>query len=371
MNEYFNVENLAVGYNGKPLINKIDFTIKQGEIVSLIGPNGAGKSTILKTITKHIAPINGVVTLENISCFSMNGREMAKKMAVVLTDRVHPELMTCGELVALGRYPYTNYFGKLTKEDEDEVARALAMVHATDLFDKDFNHISDGQKQRILLARALCQRPKVLVLDEPTSYLDIRHKLDLLTILQKLARDEKITVLMSLHEIDLASKVSDMIVCINGNEILWHGTPEEMFQKDKICKLYNISNGDYDPMFGSVELAKPDGRARILVIGGNGSGIEWYRKLQKKNIAFYAGVLFENDIDFRVASMLANKVISQTAFSSLEEKRQEAFAILDEVDYVFDCGCVHGELDKVNADLLEKARKDGKIRTWMQIAQEL
>src|SRR5699024_9588110 len=130
---------------------------------------------------------------------------LAKRVAVVLTDRIHPELMTCGEVVAMGRYPYTNALGRLTAQDREIVARAMERVHALDLAEQDFTTLSDGQRQRIMLARALCQEPEVLILDEPTAYLDIRHKIELLDILREMAHEKGITVIMSLHEIDLAT----------------------------------------------------------------------------------------------------------------------------------------------------------------------
>ena len=213
-NRYFSTESLTVGYNGEALISDITLGLGRGEILTLIGPNGSGKSTILKSITRHIASISGVVYIDSLNMQKMSARDVASRMAVVLTERVTPELMTCGELVALGRYPYTNYFGKLTPRDREVVYDALRRVHAEELYDREFSAISDGQRQRILLARAIAQEPEIIVLDEPTSFLDIKHKIGLLEILSDMAKRQNITVVMSLHEIDLACKVSDKIVCV-------------------------------------------------------------------------------------------------------------------------------------------------------------
>ena len=203
-NIYFSTESLTVGYNGKPLISDISLNLQKGEILTLIGPNGSGKSTILKSITRHLATIAGTVYLDNKNMRTMSGRDVATRMAVVLTERVRPELMTCGELVASGRYPYTGSFGRLTARDHEIVRDALRRVHAEDLYDRDFTAISDGQRQRIMLARAIAQEPEIIVLDEPTSFLDIRHKIELLEILNDMAKKQNITVVMILHEIDLA-----------------------------------------------------------------------------------------------------------------------------------------------------------------------
>ena len=192
MKYYFETKDLAVGYNGSILIHDINIQIEKGKILTLIGPNGAGKSTVLKTITKHLASIKGTVSINRNEISQWTPREMAKQVAVVLTDRIRPELMTCAEVVAMGRYPYTNMLGRLTPEDRRIVEESLGRVHALDLAEQDFATLSDGQRQRILLARAICQEPEIIVLDEPTAYLDIRHKIELLDILREMAQEKGI-----------------------------------------------------------------------------------------------------------------------------------------------------------------------------------
>ena len=152
---YFQTQNLTVGYDGKPLIRDITINVEKGEIVTLIGPNGAGKSTILKSITRQLKTISGAVTIDNQGLNDYSYKELSTKMAVVLTERMKPELMTCRDIVATGRYPYTGRLGILTKVDEEKVTEAMERVHALDLAERDFTAISDGQRQRILLARAI------------------------------------------------------------------------------------------------------------------------------------------------------------------------------------------------------------------------
>lgn len=171
MDYYFKTENLSVGYNGNTLIRDINVKLEKGKILTLIGPNGAGKSTILKSITRQLDTIRGSVYINAQEISEWSPKDMAKQVAVVLTDRIRPELMTCAEVVAMGRYPYTNLFGKLTPKDREAVREALERVHALDLAEQDFTTLSDGQRQRIMLARAICQEPEIIVLDEPTAYL--------------------------------------------------------------------------------------------------------------------------------------------------------------------------------------------------------
>ena len=254
---YFHTQDLSVGYDGRALIHDINIQVEKGKILTLIGPNGAGKSTILKSITRHLAKICGQVYIDRQEIYAWSARELAKRVAVVLTDRIHPELMTCGEVVAMGRYPYTNALGHLTARDREIVAQAMERVHALDLAEQDFTTLSDGQRQRIMLARALCQEPEVLILDEPTAYLDIRHKIELLDILREMAHERGITVIMSLHEIDLATKISDYLLCVKGETIEAFGPPEDILAEGVIERLYDIQRGSYNLLFGSVELAKP------------------------------------------------------------------------------------------------------------------
>ena len=253
MSEFLKTENLSVGYDGRALIRDVCLRVRRGKIVTLIGPNGSGKSTILKTIVGQLSKVSGTVLLEEKDMAQMRQNETARRMAILMTQRVHPELMTCFDVVSTGRYPYTGALGLLSREDKAIVLEAMALVNSEDLADRPFDAISDGQRQRILLARALCQQPEIIVLDEPTSYLDIRYKLELLTILKTMVREKNLAVLMSLHELELAERVSDTVVCVSGDRIDRMGSPKEIFSSDYIAKLYHMEPGKYDPCFDTLE----------------------------------------------------------------------------------------------------------------------
>ena len=314
---YLYTDHMAVGYGGKALIEDICLHIRRGEILTLIGPNGSGKSTILKSIIQQLSLIRGAVYLDGRSMAQMSERDVARRMSVLMTERIHPELMTCEDVVSTGRYPYTGRLGILSQEDRDKVRECLELVHAQDLAGCDFSAVSDGQRQRILLARALCQEPQVIVLDEPTSFLDIRHKLELLSILKDMVRRRKLAVILSLHELDLAQKVSDFVVCVHNNAIERCGPPEEIFTADYIMQLYGATRGSYNADFGCLELEAIRGTPQVFVIGGGGSGIPVYRQLQRQGIPFAAGVLHENDLDYSVARALAVQVISERPFEPI------------------------------------------------------
>lgn len=194
----------------------------------------------------------------------MPGKGMAQRLSVVLTERVNPEMMNCEDVVATGRYPYTGKFGILSQEDWKIVRESMELVRITELANRDFNKISDGQKQRVMLARALCQQPDVIVLDEPTSFLDIRYKLEFLSILQEMSRKRNLTVLMSLHELDLAGRISDKIACVQGDRIDRFGTPEEIFTQGYIPQLYQMTTGSYDELTGDLELPSVQEKPKFL-----------------------------------------------------------------------------------------------------------
>lgn len=341
----FSARELAVGYQKKPLISDISVDLKRGQILTLIGPNGAGKSTVLKTITRQLAPVAGKVYIDGKDLLSYAPAELARRMAVVLTERVRPEMMTCYEVAAMGRYPHTGRFGALTKHDHQVVRSALQRVRAEDIACRDFDRISDGQRQRVLLARALCQEPELLVLDEPTSFLDIRHKIDLLDILLEESRSRGTTVILSLHEIDLAEKISDLVMCLKGDRVWRLGPPAQVFSDEAIAALYDLERGSYLTSRGSIELSRPEGVPHVFVLGGGGRGLPWYRLLQKRRVPFAAGVLAENDIEYPVAKALAARAF--TAFD-------DAKACMEGCETVVDTG------DPSNADLLAFAQRNDK-----------
>ena len=357
------MKDLAVGYQGNALISGINLKIKKGEIVTLIGPNGAGKSTILKSITRQLKLIGGEVYIDSEEIRKLSYKEMAVKAAVMLTERMKPELMTCHDIVATGRYPYTGRLGILSREDERKVDEALEAVHAQELGIRNFQEISDGQRQRVLLARAICQEPEVMILDEPTSYLDIRHKLELLAILKKMVLEKQMTVIMSLHELDLAQKISDQVICVHGDHIEKYGAPEEIFTSDYIRRLYGITRGSYNAEFGCVEMEPPTGEPQVFVIGGNGSGIPVYRKLQRQGIPFATGILHTNDADYQVAKELAAETITEKPFQCIsEENYRKALEVMEKCREVYCPLKDFGPVNEKNRELIKKAEQMGKLQ---------
>ncbi len=360
MKDYFRTIKMAVGYNGKPLMEQIEIGLSKGEILTLIGPNGSGKSTILKSIAGQLALLGGTIMLGSSHLEEMSLSKRAQTMAVLLTERLRTEMMTCEDVVATGRYPYTGRFGLLSEKDQEAVAEAMKLVHVEEFREQDFTRISDGQRQRIMLARAICQEPEILILDEPTSYLDVKYKLEFLSVLQEMKRKKKLTVMMSLHEIELAELISDQILCIRDHRVDRMGTPDEVLTEGYIARLFDITVGSYEETTGNVELPSPQGEPEVFVIAGGGSGKAAYRKLQREGTPFAAGILFQNDMDYPTAKALAGKVIAAKAFEPVsKETLQEAKDILRNCKKLICCRKSFGSLEKENEELLSWAQENG------------
>ena len=236
-------EALAVGYGGTVLIGDIALRVGAGRVLTLIGPNGSGKSTILKTLSGHLHQLGGTVLLDGKKMESYSRSELARELSVLLTDRARPERMTCEDVVAMGRYPYTGYMGLLRAEDREKIDEALHLVEIAPLRNRAFLTLA--------LARAICQEPNVLLLDEPTSFLDVHHKIRFLEILRRLATERGIAVVLSMHELEFVRKISDEMACIKEGRILKAGAPEEILTEALIEELFDLPAELYRAYFTS------------------------------------------------------------------------------------------------------------------------
>lgn len=238
------VRNLSAGYGSKTVLSDINFDLAEGQIISLIGPNGSGKSTLLKTLMGDLPPLKGSVFLDGRDLRALSRSEVAKIMAVMMTGNIRPEWMTCREMAASGRFPYTGLLGKLGKKDSEAADEAMELTGTSDLASLYITEISDGQRQRVLLAKAICQEPRILILDEPTTFLDIRYKLEFLNLLRVLAEKRRVTILMSLHELELVRLVSDRVICLKDGHMDADGG-REILEDTYLRNLYDIGENEF------------------------------------------------------------------------------------------------------------------------------
>lgn len=354
-------ENLAVGYGGQAVLSGLTLAFETGRFISLLGPNGAGKTTLLRTLSRHLAPVGGRIAVMGRPLKNLSALELARFMAVVLTDKVSPPLFTVSEFVALGRYPHTGFLGRLGPADNAAVVAALAAVHAEDLAGRPFADISDGERQKALVARALAQEPRLLLLDEPTIHLDLKHRVEVMTILRDLCRRQGITVVASLHDVDVAAKVSDQVALIKKGTLSAWGPPEAVLTGAAVADLYDFNKAEFNRHLGSIELRGDGRRERVFVVAGMGSGALVYRMLAKRGFSIATGVLHENDLDYYVAHSLGASCTSQDPMEPVgSEAISAALGLMEDCQMVIDCGFGLGPLNQDNVRLLEKALQKGK-----------
>lgn len=233
-------EQLAVGYGKRMIIEELDLMIPAGEITCLIGPNGCGKSTLLKTMARILSPDHGVVYLDGKNIHKELTKTVAKKVAILPQSPSIPEALTVKELVSYGRAPYQKGFGQLRAEDWEKIHWALDQTQLLTISDRSIDSLSGGQRQRVWIAMALAQDTEVLLLDEPTTYLDMAHQLDILQVLERLNKKLNRTVVMVLHDINHASRFSDYMVAIREGSVVKEGTSSEVMTSEVLRQVYDI-----------------------------------------------------------------------------------------------------------------------------------
>lgn len=357
--------NLSVGYNNKVVVSDINIEVKSGEILCLLGSNGAGKTTLLRSLSKLISPIRGEIYLNGVNINHISRKALSKKMALVLTNRLLGDLMTVQDIVNIGRYPYTGFFGNLSKKDLIMVDEALESVDALHLKKRYFDELSDGEKQKVLVARALVQEPEIIILDEPTTHLDIKYRLELINILKNLSKEKSISVILSLHEIDIALKSCDKVALIKNNKVIAYGQPEDVVDENIINSLYELDDKNFNSLLGSVEISNKS-KNEVFIIGGGGKATPIYRAFTKKGIGLYSGIIHENDIDYEIGRTMGIKMFTENPFESISDESFDlAIRNLNTSKIIIDTGFSVGETNKRNIDIVKEALKlDKKVYSF-------
>lgn len=244
------IDNLSIGYNTAPICTDIQFSVHSGDICCIIGPNGSGKSTLLSALCRQLSPISGEILLDGNPIDTISNKDFAKKVSILTTQRPRTDLTTCREIVESGRYPYTGMFGRLSGDDRIAVDRAMREAAVSELADQFFSEISDGQKQRVMLAKAFAQETDLLILDEPTSFLDVRYRLEFLESLSEKVQRDGISVVMSVHEIDIAGKIADTVVCLGGGRMQACGGAE-IVTDELVQRVFRVDKGLYRKWAGA------------------------------------------------------------------------------------------------------------------------
>ncbi|MDB8541208.1 ABC transporter ATP-binding protein [Turicibacter sanguinis] len=234
------VKDLDVAYEQKYIIKNMNLEIPKGKITMIIGSNGCGKSTLLKTIARIITPKKGEIKLDGVSLKAQAPKEIAKKMAVLPQSPIVPSGLLVKELVSYGRFPYQSAMGGLKEKDIEMVNWAMKVTGIAEFSERSVDSLSGGQRQRAWIAMALAQETEILVLDEPTTYLDMAHQLEILMLLQKLNKEENRTIVMVLHELNNATKFADYLIGVKEGEVVFRGKPLDVITNENLYTLYGI-----------------------------------------------------------------------------------------------------------------------------------
>ncbi|GMB08016.1 iron complex transport system ATP-binding protein [Thermolongibacillus altinsuensis] len=257
-------KSLTLSYGNTIIIDELDLSIPKGEITVLIGANGCGKSTLLRSLARLLKPISGAVLLEGEAIAKLPTKEVAKKMAILPQSPTAPEGLTVLQLVKQGRYPYQTWLKQWSKEDEEAVQRALEATGMTELAERPVDSLSGGQRQRAWIAMTLAQNTDIILLDEPTTYLDMTHQIEILDLLFELNEKEKRTIVMVLHDLNLACRYAHHIVAIRDKKVYAQGKPEEIISCQLVKDVFQLDcEVTYDPLFGT-PLCIPYGKGRCV-----------------------------------------------------------------------------------------------------------
>jgi len=244
--EILKTKSLSIGYNDKAIVSNINVSLNEGDIIALVGPNGAGKSTLFKTFSTHIKPVSGLIELFGKNLNQYDNKNRAKMLGIVLTERPDDIFLKVSDVVAAGRAPYTNMFGKLNDIDEHEIKVSLELVGANNLIDRIFNTLSDGEKQKVMIAKAIAQNTPIIMLDEPTAFLDYPSKIELFSLLKKLAKEQRKAILFSSHDLELLLRFTDYVWIMAKNQTFMAGKSNELLKNGILKEYFNLKDEDND-----------------------------------------------------------------------------------------------------------------------------
>jgi iron complex transport system ATP-binding protein len=359
------IQNITVKYGDYEVLNNIYFNIKKGEFTSIIGPNGAGKSTILKAIMKNIELSSGDIIIKDKSIIKMSHKEKASIIGFVPQEYNISFDFTVYEIVAMGRNPYTTKFKKSKYDDNKIIEESLKKTNTYEFKDKYFNSLSGGEKQRVIIARALAQQPEILILDEATSSLDIHHQLDILELIHSLNREDGLTVITIMHDLNLASRFSDNIILLSKNGIIKQGKPSEVIDENVLKNVYDmdmvvrenklLSYTEIIPL--RIRKSKENKNIHIHVICGGGTGEYILQKLYSERYEISCGILIEGDSDLDLCRSLNLDFVAENPFSKFSEdsiNKNKEFIDKSDIIILTDVAIGHGNFD--NIKMIENIR---------------
>ncbi|TCD47457.1 ABC transporter ATP-binding protein [Chlorobium sp. N1] len=362
--------SVSAGYSHRLVLDRVSFSVREGEFVSLIGPNGSGKSTLLKTAASLIKPISGSVELFGRSVSQLKPRERASLLGVVPQKLDAPMAFSVSEIVMNGRVGSMGLLGRISTQDHDLVERAMIYTDVLPLADRYFGELSGGEQQRVALAMVLAQEPRVIMLDESISHLDINHRNEVLQILLNLNRERQLTIVLVSHDLSLSAAVSDRLLLMHEGRLAADGAPHEVLRPELLGPVYDCElQVRPDPYTGALQVSgNLEGRKlagssglRTHVVAGGGSGIELYRRLLLEGFGVTTGVLNELDSDAEAARALSITSVLEQPFSPVGPIAAECARMMAlEADAVIISHVPFGSGNLVNLELADDALRRGR-----------
>lgn len=267
-------EDLSLGYRDHSVIEGLDLEVPPGRITVIVGANACGKSTLLRSLSRLLAPRTGEVLLDGKRIHRMPAKELARTLGLLPQSPIAPEGITVADLVGRGRHPHQGMFSRWSAEDDEAVAAALEATGTLELSERAVDELSGGQRQRVWIAMALAQRTELLLLDEPTTFLDVSHQVEVLDLLLDLNEASGTTIVMVLHDLNLAARYADHLVAISGGRVHRSGTPEEVLNSDMVREVFGIESRIIEDPVSGRPLMLPLGRHRVVAEAGGDAGAE-------------------------------------------------------------------------------------------------
>jgi iron complex transport system ATP-binding protein len=365
------MESVDFRYPERPIFSGLSLSLEGGEVLGLIGPNSSGKTTLLKLMDGLLQPQRGRILLEERNLEQIPRAQVARKIAVVPQAMEVPFSFTVGEIVLMGRAPYLTRFGWEKQKDLDVAREAMALTDVAGLGDRTFWELSQGEKQRVLIARALAQEPRIILLDEPTSHLDINHQVEINELIRGLNLQKGLTVLHISHDLNLAAEYCHRIVLLHQGSVFSAGVPSEVITEENIRRVYEtkvlveknpLSGAPRITLLGKEKMEQPGPQRTVHIICGEGSGVDSARRLLLRGYRVSLGVLNTGDTDQKIGRTLGLPMALEGPFSSISERgMEENRKLIEKADLVlverFHIG--PGNLDNLRAALeaLEKGKK--------------
>ncbi len=364
-------ENVSAGYGGEPVLRNVTFEVEDGGIVGILGPNGAGKTTMLRALAGLIRPMRGSIRLFARDTRKLSTPERAKLLGVVPQSLETPMTFSVSEIVMMGRTASLSRWRMPSVADRRVVERAMAFTDVVEIKNRPFSDLSGGEKQRVVIAMVLAQEPRIIVMDEPTSHLDINHRIEVMEIVRRLNRDHGTTIVVISHDLALTAEYCRTLILLDHGRIAAHGSPDSVITEENIRNVYrcevsiqrNVSTGSLVvlPSLRPFRAETCGNGARIHVIAGGGCAADILRRLVLEGYTVTCGVLNEGDTDGEVAKALGLETVWEKPFSPIQhEAAAAAERLVAEADAVVICGVPFGTGNLPNLDIASKALRSGR-----------